>query len=162
MNRKIVILAAALIVAGCAQVFAFGIGLQLNGNIERNMRPGPAITFKTDSIPLVFALSYNLSGDPAIGLTGDYWALNKRLVNLGSVPLNWFFGVGFYINTIFADEFVLNGGIRVPLGLNMFIADGFIEPFVQIAPSFGVVLVPALDIDGVFWPIAAGFRLWFK
>lgn len=163
MKAKVLGMVAALAVLGTSSVFAFGIGLQVNGNAGEVFVPGAAVTFKVDSIPLVFAVNW-FGGDNAtvIGLTGDYWGVNRKLVSIGSAPLNWFFGVGFFVNTVFADEFILNGGIRFPLGLNMFILDGFLEPFVQVAPSIGLQVVPSLDVERFFFPIAAGFRLWFK
>ncbi len=163
MKTKVLGLVAALAVLGTSSVFAFGIGLQVNGNAGEVFAPGAAITFKVDSIPLVFAVNWNAGEDTTtVGLTADYWGINKRLVSIGRTPLNWFFGVGFFVNTIFADEFALTGGIRFPLGLNMFVLDGFLEPFVQIAPSMGLQFIPSLGIDRLFFPISAGFRLWFK
>ncbi len=162
MSKKVVALVLSFIVLGSAGAFAFGIGLQLNGNVENSGAFGPAITFKLDSVPLVFALSYSIGDDTIIGLTGDYWAINKKLVNVGRTPLNWFFGVGFFATAVFADEFQFNGGVRVPVGLNMFVVDGFIEPFIMVAPSFGLQMVPSIATTDVTFPIAAGFRLWFK
>jgi hypothetical protein len=43
----------------------------------------------------------------------------------------------------------------------MFMADGFFELFVQIAPSFGIQVVPSLATEDAFFPIAGGFRMWF-
>lgn len=163
MKAKVLGLVAALAVLGTSGAFAFGIGLQLNGNAGEVFQPGPAVTFKLDSVPLVFAINW-FAGEEAtsVGLTGDYWGINRKLINIGSAPLNWFFGIGFFVNTVFADEFVLTGGMRLPLGLNMFLIDGFMEPFLQVAPSFGLQFVPSLGVDNLFFPISAGFRLWFK
>jgi len=122
------------------------------------------LTFKLDSIPLVFAANWYV-GDTSwsMGLTGDYWALNKPLTNVGSNTMNWFLGVGFFANMNFTNDDVLfTGGMRVPFGLNMFLADGFFEPFIQVAPSFGIHFVPSLGADKIFFPLSAGFRMWFK
>ena len=89
MKTKVLGLVAALAVLGTSSVFAFGIGLQVNGNAGRVFNPGAAVTFKVDSIPLVFAVNWNAGEDSTtIGLTADYWGINKRLVNIGRTPLN--------------------------------------------------------------------------
>jgi len=162
MKKKIIVMMATLMLVAATGAFAFGVGLQFNGNAGDVFEPGVALTFKVDSIPLIFAVNWVIADDTAIGLTGDYWIVNKKLTNLGSSTLNWFIGVGFFTNMVFADEFVFNGGVRVPVGLNMFIADGFFEPFVQVAPSFGLEFVPSLGTTKPFFPISAGFRMWFK
>ncbi len=162
MKSKVLGLVAGLAVFASTGLFAFGIGLQLNGNAGEVFAPGVAVTFKVDSIPLVFAANYFAGDTTTVGLTGDYWGLNRKLVSIGRVPLNWFFGIGFFANAVFADEFSMTGGMRLPLGLNMFLLDGFMEPFLQIAPSFGLTFIPSIGADRPFFPISAGFRLWFK
>lgn len=160
MKKKLIVLGMVLLLTGSSEIFAFGLGIQFNGNAGEIFTPGVALTFKLDSVPLVFAANWYFGDDSEIGLTGDYWILNDKLVNVGSVPLNWFFGLGFYANAVFADEFAFNGGARIPIGLNMFIAKK-IEPFLQIAPSFGVDLLPSIAASKIFFPISAGCRFWF-
>lgn len=163
MKKKVLALVAALLVFSTTSIFAFGIGLQFNGNAGKVFTMGPAVTVKFDACPLIFAANWNFGEDTTtIGVTGDYWILNDTITKIGSAPLNWFIGVGFFGNFIFADEFAMNCGLRVPVGLNMFIAKGVFEPFIQIAPSFGVQFVPSLGATDLFWPISAGFRIWFK
>lgn len=162
MKKKIIVLMAALLLIGTTGAFAFGIGLQFNGNAGDVFEPGAAVTFKVDSIPLIFAVNWYVGDDTSIGLTGDYWVFNKPLTNIGNAELNWFIGIGFFTNMTFADEFLFTGGLRVPLGLNMFLADGKFEPFLQVAPSFGIAILPALGTTTPFFPISAGFRIWFK
>lgn len=162
MKKKLVVMMAALMLLAATGAFAFGVGLQFNGNADDMSNTGPAVTFKVDSIPLIWAVNWYIGDDTTIGLTGDYWALNRKITNLGKAPLNWFLGVGFFANMLFGDEFVFTGGLRVPVGLNMFLADGFFEPFIMVAPSFGLEFVPSLGTDTPFFPISAGFRMWFK
>ncbi len=165
MKKKLSVLLASLLVIGSANLFAFGIGLQANANAGEVFAPGIALTFKLDSVPLVFAANWN-AGETVqtYGLTGDYWAINKSLTHIGKANINWFFGVGFFLNMTFIQDsdVQVSTGVRLPIGLNMFVADGFIEPFIQIAPSFGVRFVPSLGAEGLFWPMSAGFRIWFK
>ncbi len=164
MKAKVLVLAAVLLVAAASGVFAFGIGLQYNGNAGDEYYSGVAVTFKVDSIPLIFAVNWSFVEDSTqFGITGDYWILNDKITNVGSsASLNWFIGVGFFADFAFPDdEFVFQGGVRVPVGLNMFVGKVF-EPFLMVAPSFGVQLVPQLDMADIFFPISAGFRFWFK
>ncbi len=164
--KKIAILALVLGIFASTGAFAFGIGLQYNGEVSEgnDYASGLALTFKTDSIPLVFALNWSLVEDATVvGITGDYWLLNDKITNVGSASLNWFIGLGFFANFAFPDdEFVFTGGVRVPVGLNMFVLKRQFEPFLMIAPSFGVQVVPELDMADVFFPISVGFRFWFK
>jgi len=164
MNKKILALVALLLIFTATGAFAFGIGLQYNGNASRVFTNGVAVTFKVDSIPLIFAANWNFADDSTeFGFTGDYWVLNNKITNVGSASLNWFLGIGFFANFAFPDdEFYFASGGRIPLGLNMFIAKGVFEPFLQVAPSFGIQVIPNLDTTDLFFPISAGFRIWFK
>jgi uncharacterized membrane protein YfbV (UPF0208 family) len=161
LNRKVFVLSAAIMAACMTGVSAFGIGLQGNWNAGSVFAPGVSVTFKTDSVPLYFAANYDFTG-PVIGLTGDYWIFNNGITNIGSSSLNWFLGVGFYANLAFQNESPFTCGLRVPVGLNMLIAKGVFEPYLQVAPSFGVKFYPRIGADTLFWPLSAGFRIWFK
>jgi len=164
MKKRILGLALAIMLISTAGLSAFGVGLQFNGNAGTTFDPGVSLTFKLDQVPLVFAASWNIGESvQTIGLTGDYWLFNKPITNVGSVgKLNWFLGLGFFANMIFANDFNMAAGIRIPFGLNMFIADGVFEPYIQVAPSFGIKVIPSLGADKLFWPVSAGFRIWFK
>ena len=165
MQKKVIALAALLMIVATTGAFAFGLGLQFNNNAGDVFAPGMAVTFKFDDVPFVFAANWNVQEDyQTYGMTADYWVLNKPITNVGSSSLNWFIGVGFFGNlTILQDDDLeFAGGMRVPVGLNMFVADGFFEPYIQIAPSFGIRVVPSLAAENLFWPMALGFRIWFK
>lgn len=164
MKIKVMVLSVLLLIVTTTGVFGLGIGLQFNGNAGKVFTSGVALTFKVDSVPLIFATNWVFDDDYSqFGFTGDYWLVNKKLTNIGSTNLNWFIGIGGFANFIFPkDDFIFVGGLRVPIGLNMFIAKGAFEPFLQVAPSFGVRLVPKLDAESPFFPISLGFRFWFK
>jgi hypothetical protein len=165
MKKKIIVLAAALMAISVSGAFAFGIGLQANANAGSVFEPGVALTFKVDSLPVYFAANWSLGEEAqSFGLTGDYWILNDKITNLGSAPLKWFVGVGLFLNMGFAkdSDMTINSGLRIPVGLNMAIAKGVFEPYIQIAPSFGGQLIPSLGAGDLFLPLSAGFRIWFK
>lgn len=167
MRKKLGILFFLVTIAGSANLFSMGIGLQGNYNAGEFFAPGIAVTFKLDSTPFYYAVNWRIEEKVQnIGVTADYWVLNKNLVYLANSPLNIFFGIGGFCNLTFnqndgADAFESSLGLRVPVGVNMYLADGVIEPFVQVAPSFGLRFIPAIEADKVYWPISAGFRIWF-
>ena len=149
MNRKVFVLSAAIMAACMTGASAFGIGLQGNWNAGSVFAPGVSVTFKADPVPLYFAANYDFTG-PVFGLTGDYWIFNNGITNIGSSSLNWFLGVGFYANLAFQNSSPFTCGLRVPVGLNMLIAKGVFEPYLQIAPSFGVGFYPQIHADSIF------------
>lgn len=157
MNKKILIVAAAMMVACVAGVFAFGIGIQ--GGYNLGVPGNVAITFKLDSVPLIFAGNFYI-GDHlfALGLTGDYWILNDNIVG----PLNWFIGAGAGVTIAIPDEgdMGLWASARVPIGLNMFLAKDFVEPYIQIVPALALHFSPSFNVD---FDLDAniGLRLWF-
>ncbi len=154
MNKKIFIVVALLMVVCVGGAFAWGIGIQGGGGYPPF--GGGAITFKLDSVPFVFATNFTFDGGFGIGLTGDYWFLNDNIVG----PLNWFLGAGAGISIGFQDPFSLGLEARLPIGLNMYFLDGFIEPYVQVVPSVGLNVLPEI---GLRWGFVGniGIRFWF-
>lgn len=163
MKKRVVILSLALMLVCTAGLSAFGIGLQADGNVGSSYSTGMTLTVKFDTVPLVFGFNWYLGESVQnVGVTGDYWLFNKSIVPVGDGSLNWFLGLGFFANMRFQNDFNLDAGIRIPFGLNMFIADKVFEPYIQIAPSFPVNVVPSLSMGKVYFPISAGFRIWFR
>ena len=161
MNKKIFIVAALLMVVCVGGAFAWGIGIQGGGGYPPF--GGAALTFKLDSVPLVFATNFNFGNNGfGIGLTGDYWFLNDNIVG----PLNWFIGAGAGISLGgFDDNFILGLEGRLPIGLNMYLVDGFIEPYLQVVPSVRLNILPRIggSFPEDFLGFAAnlGIRFWF-
>lgn len=155
--KKIVMV---LIVAAlcCTSVFAFGIGVQGGGTISGNgFGGGAAITFKLDSAPWVFAVDASFGNSSYIGISADNWVVNKALAS----PLNYFIGWGIGGSLGIGNSFNLNLVGRIPLGLNLFIANKIIEPYLQAVPSFGVHIG---STTGFYWaiPLNIGLRFWFN
>jgi len=162
MKRKIASLALALFVSGTAGIFAFGIGLQANANSGNVFAPGVAVTFKLDQVPLVFAGNYYAGDTLSFALTGDWWVMNEPIVRIGRTSLDYFWGLGFFSNVAFPkDDFQFACGMRVPLGLNILVARA-IEPYIQVVPSFGLHFIPSIGAENFFFPVSAGFRIWFN
>jgi hypothetical protein len=159
MNKKIGVLAALLLVFSATGAFSFGIGLQGGGGFSgSNFNGGGAVTFKLDSLPLIFAVSAGASANGfSLGLTGDYWLDNPTITG----PLGWYYVVGAGVGIGgFDGNFSLNVNAHIPLGINVFLLDNKFEAFLQVAPGFGVGIIPfgfGFSFDG-----ALGFRYYFS
>ncbi len=164
--KKISILFIGLILAGTSSLFSMGIGLQANINAGDFFAPGVALSLKLDSTPFYFAFNWQFEDEiKNFSLTADYWALDKTLFYLGSEPFNLFFGLGGFCNVTIdestgADFFQPSIGLRVPVGIHMYLLDRVFEPFIQVSPSFGISFIPVLGAGTVYWPISAGVRIW--
>ncbi len=141
-------------------VFGHSLGLELGTSFASGgMSGGPALTFRIDGVPLVFAASLRVSDEgSSIGLAADKWFFNDDLPL--DVPVKWYVGVGGYVHigSDSSDDLLLSSGIRVPVGLNAYFKDGFIEPFIQVAPSLGIRFSPSLEIPEWFVPFSVGVR----
>ena len=156
MKKKIIAVLVLALVVSTVSVFALGIGIQ--GGYGYNIPGNVAITFKVDQSPLVFAGNFVFNKDyTVIGLTGDYWISNANLEG----PLNYFVGVGFGATVGFAKDIILSGAARLPVGINMFFADGVVEPYVQIVPQLPVQILPSIAVGNFSVDAAAGIRFWF-
>jgi len=161
MNKRIALIIIILFL-GLTKSFPMGIGIQGNYNAGEVFAPGVALTFKLDQTPLYYALNWNISENNVnLGATADYWLINHNLTNISGNPLNLHLGVGAFLNLGFGKEFNMSTGLRVPVGVNMYLAEGRFEPFLELAPSFGLRFLPQLAIDRAFFPIHLGFRIWF-
>ena len=158
------VLPAVLLLVSAARLSAFGVGLQFQGNISSDFDPGIAVTFKLESLPLIFAADWSFSSDSSeIGLAGDVWLVNPELARFSGGSFHFFAGLGFFAETAFGEsrDFAFDAGLRIPLGFNLFLGGRFAEIFVQVVPSFGLEILPSLGLERPFFPLGAGARLWF-
>lgn len=156
MNRKVLILAAVLLAFASISAFSWGIGIQGGSDIANHGHGSGAITFKLDTIDLIFGVEIP-SFDPfAIGVTADYWFFNPTIAN----PLRWYLGVGGFGSVFIGDNVgAFSLGARVPVGLNMFLAD-FFEIYAQVAPGIQLAISNGVEPDFIC-PINLGLRFWF-
>ncbi|MDR2897258.1 MAG: hypothetical protein LBU99_00475 [Spirochaetaceae bacterium] len=161
MAKKLLVLTALLLCIGTMSLSAIGIGIQGGGGYGGYGRAGgalggAAITFKLDDIPWVFAVDATIRGSGfGIGLTADMWVINQPVVG----PLNFFAGWGLFGSVFISNSPSFAVGARLVAGLNMFLLDGFLEPYIQVAPGIGLHISPI----GLYWNIPAniGIRFWF-
>lgn len=162
MNKKILVVAALLMVVCVSGAFSWAIGVQGGGGVGGN--GGAAITFKLDSTPLVFAADFAASSNYFVfGITGDYWFIEDTIVDTGIGPFGWFLGGGAGVALRIWDEHLgLRLAARLPIGLNMMIpvSSVEIEPYIQAVPQVGVWLLHGV---GLYWNVDfnAGIRFHF-
>lgn len=159
MLKRIFIGFIMLFVAGSG-IFATGIGIQGGTDVAAGGKTGIDITFKLNSVPLIFTVGIPSFSPLAVGVTADYWVLNDNLVG----PLNWYIGAGLFAQIYTdSDEHMdagFFGGVRVPVGLNMFFADNMFEVYVQLAPGLGIGIGNGIHPDFII-PFNYGIRFWF-
>lgn len=156
MKRIVLVLIFSLII-GSASLFAFRLGIQGGVDVSSTSVGGLAVTFKLDDQPWVFAVDTRIYSDAfGIGVSADQWLFNKPITG----SLKWFFGWGLYANLLFDDSVGFCAGGRLPIGLNMYFAEGFVEPYLQIAMALGFKFYSGLTFEW-FVPINLGVRVWF-
>ncbi len=171
MKKKLVSFMVLAMLAGSAQLFAWGIGLQGGGGPGAG--GGLAVTFKLDQLPLVFAADIGFGGGFGIGATADYWIMNPTIMDWDWGAWNWFWGAGAGANVFFYSGYTgLNVGPRIFAGMNLEFLKGaaswldHLEVFLQATwqPMFHFGFGDASD-GFHFWalyiPITAGVRMWF-
>lgn len=168
MKKRILAVIAALFVAGATGAFATtGVGVQ-GGYIVGGSGAG-ALTFKLSNVPAVFAVNGAFSTNSIdVGLTADWWIGNPKI----SGTWGYFYGVGLAANVNLANDGNAYGyggfgfGPRAVLGTNVFLINGFLELYAQVAyqPMFYLYANSnnaGLTAIWVSFPINAGFRIWF-
>ncbi len=153
---------ALFALAGTVPVFAHAVGFQLDAAPDSSGAGfGPAITFKIDEIPLMFAVSLSIHGnDFSLGATADHWFIHEQISD--SLPIMWGIGWGAYGHVGITQSTNLSFGGRLPIFLDAFFKDGFLEPFIQIAPSIGIAVAPELVFPDWSIPFSIGLRFWFN
>ena len=168
MMKKMLAVVGCLFVMGTTHLFAWGIGVQagLNpfpwwGGIGGDL----AVTFKLDSLPLVFAANATIgSHSTSVGATADYWFMNPNIKGCW----NWYWGVGAYAgagigwNPGWASFDI---GPRVLIGMNWFFGDSkFFELYTQLAaqPTFRIGDWDHVDLFDLRLPLNVGIRFWFN
>jgi hypothetical protein len=162
MKVKAFVLMALLGTAAVSGAHGLGLGAQFNYSAGSIFAPGVALLV-SPSDKTNIAVNWFIGKDyTIIGLAFDVIPLSIPLTVGGSLAFN--IGVGIFANTITSDitEFTINGGLRVPIGLSLYLGNKMIEIFTHVAPSFGVDLVPSFKLGEPFYPIAVGARVWLR
>jgi hypothetical protein len=160
--KKLAIIGILGLVLGIGGLFAdhpdgLGIGIEFNGGTGGF---GPALSLKIPSLPIFWSVGLSFGGDYfGLGLTGDYYFIDKALVP--DINLGWYVGVGGFAYLGFNDDDMWFGlGARVPIGLSWQFLEKF-ELFVEIAPQLGLEILPDPKFPyGNFFTGALGARIW--
>ena len=156
---KKAVMIAALVVIGTASIFAFGIGAQGGTNLNGG-GGNAALTFKLDNLPWVFAVDgYFGNNRISVGATADMWVGTG---NISKTPIGYFWGWGVAANIALGDPLGLGIAARVLGGLNFMLLDNFLELYLQVAWQPGFSVLPTFDFHLWNFPVAGGFRFWFK
>ena len=156
MNKKIVAFLAALLVAGSAQLFAIGIGVQGGANLGAGSG-NAAVTFKINN-PWVFAVDLGIYNNyVGIGATADWWIANPSI----SGPLRYYYGVGLAGHVNLNEQIGFGVGARALAGLNLKLLDNFLELYLQVAWQPTLDILPNVNFSLAHFPVAAGIRFWF-
>ena len=156
MKNKVIILVVVLLLFTVASTFATGVGGAFSFSpIGSSPYTGGALSFKIDDWPLIGIAASGSNNVFNIGATADWWFVNENLTG----PLNFYMGVGGYGRLSLGSPTDLDVGLRVPLGLNIFVLDP-LEIFLEFAPAAGISVNP---FNFPSWGLqsAIGFRFWF-
>jgi hypothetical protein len=118
----------------------------------------PGLSLKIPNLPIFWGINANLGNSTAgVGISGDYYLLDRTLVKDGSFSLDWFLGLGVFTHIYFGDSSFFALGARVPIGLSWHINKTF-ELFMDVAPGLGVRFT-----DSPLYYVGAGelgLRVW--
>ena len=163
---KIKILAVAVILSmaiGAKAHASFGLGAQFNFSAGSLLAPGASLLISPgDMTHLAFNWYLGSGKVNTFGLTFDICPLTLPFSTFSAGSFNFTLGVGLYANMVFADDRDFNGGLRIPVGVNLLLGKRVLEIFANIAPSFGLYFLPSLGLSKPFFPIALGARIWFR
>lgn len=163
MKKKALAAVIILIVMTGTMAHAFGVGAQFNFSAGGIFAPGAALLISpSDMTHLAINWYIDSDKDSIIGLTLDLCPLALPLSTFSAGSVNLTLGVGLYANLMFSDDREFNGGLRIPVGVNLLLGKNIFEVFTHVAPSFGVHFLPGLGLSKPFFPIALGARLWFR
>jgi hypothetical protein len=111
---------------------------------------GAALSLKAP-FPVYWGINLDLGSNYfGLGLTGDYYLIDKQLADFGGPSLGWYLGIGGFLgygtyNSSVASWTSLSLGARVPIGLS------FQIPVSSISLEFFGALTPNLGFGFWFW-----------
>lgn len=157
MKKKVFILVTLILLLSSGYLFAeTGIGAAFGyGRGGSNV----ALSLDVDAIPgsvQTVSLHFN-SNYFGLGITDDWYLIEDTFAD----PFGWYFGLGFYVNLGFGDDFYSALGARAPIGLDVTLLEDQLVLYLEAAPILGLQFTPDLhfpdwDILGSF-----GFRFYF-
>lgn len=143
-------------------IYGLGIGVEggtsinilSSGKVDFSIQGDAALTIKlSQNNPLSFGLN-STNGFKNFNLFADCNFVNFPINNL----FNFYTGLGAY-GGIGLSPFYFEAGGRLPLGINGYFFDNFLETYFQITPSVGFNFSETSGLS-TFVPITIGIRIW--
>jgi hypothetical protein len=162
MKSKTLLMAVLLGAALVPEVRALGLGVQLNFSAGGIFAPGAALAIspsETTHLAVNWYLGLDEDKTNTIGLTLDVIPLVLPISSFSAGSFNFTLGGGLFANLAFGADIGFDGGVRIPLGLNLKLGRDALELYTHVAPSFGLRALPSLGISDPFFPVALGVRL---
>lgn len=159
MKKKVLLLVLALAILGSGVGFAKnGLGVFASLPVGQGLPVSVMASLKFDSVPLVFGIGASIGTHTRLGVTADYWIANNNLVSV----LNWYIGIGAYVGLGVSQNYsTLDLGVRVPIGLNVFVFDRVLEFFAELAPTLGASFSDPVTFPVLGLQAGLGARIWF-
>jgi hypothetical protein len=138
-----------------------GVGLFLGGGWA-SVGGGlfnPGFSLKVPRVPLFWGFNASFGSVSGLGVSADYYLVDRDLIKDGSIDLDWFLGLGLFTQLYFGNHFTMAMGARLPIGLSWHINQVF-ELFLDVAPGIGIKFEP----KPFFGSLSAelGFRVWIQ
>jgi len=166
MKTKALIAAFIICMAATTRVYSFGVGGQLNFSAGEVFAPGAALVISPNETTHI-AVNWFLGSDDrddvnTICLTFDKTLITLPISTFSAGTFNFTLGAGLFTNFLLSDHDPgFNGGLRIPIGLNVMLGKNIFEIYTHVAPSFGIRFAPSLGLTKPFFPFALGVRVWF-
>jgi hypothetical protein len=168
MTKRLLVVFAFTVILATGSAFAdhpdgWGIGIMGRGGwgYGHGGLGGAAVSLKAPMLPVYWGINLDIGSNYfGLGLTGDYYLIDKNIANLGVPTFSWYLGAGgflgfsMYNGGSWRDSYgknynvgwtSLSFGARLPIGLS------FQMPVSSIS----------LEIFGAFVPnIGLGFWFW--
>lgn len=94
----------------------------------------PAAVLIIRPAPFDFKIGYDFGGNGWLFLSADYRIVSGyQIIDF----LHLFLGIGAYTQIYFHQSDALELGLRIPVGLQVFLIDNVIELFLEVAPTVG-------------------------
>lgn len=135
-----------MIAALLSALGAGALGAADQGSIRLGLEFGdPQVALIIRPAPLDFKIGYSFADNAWLFLSGDYRIISGyQLVDF----LHLFLGAGVYAQFWFDRSDLLDLGLRIPFGLQVFLLDNVLELFIEVAPTVNFV------------PTLAAFERW--
>ncbi len=146
--KRIAVLIVLLLSLSGSEALAGGIGIIVGEPTGLSFKQGMGGNRSFD-----LAAAWSLEGKDALHLHGDLLFHRRDLVEVDDTGLPLYYGIGARVKLLESDDLL---GIRFPIGLSTFIADGDFDLFIELVPIMD--LAPDTDFS---LNAGLGIRYWF-